>query len=345
MPAIEMPLLQKLAGTQAHFDSPQPGESAYSDCISIAGWCYRTGRDVMGCRVRAWAEGLLIGETRTLFVRPDVCAVIDLPEDTPTGFRLLARLPLVETNPRVVVITLTASWEGDPGEYELARSSVRLVPALLESRPYGDVVNPERETLLHRENIYGSGPPVEEPGMLVLELIRQYLPVRGSILDVGCGAGAYGPPLIAAGYRWLGVEINAHCCEILQRRQLPYRRVAADASGLPIETGEFDDAICVEVLEHIADVDLFLAEITRSTQRRTLFSVPNLEVIPYFSGWQAVPWHLLEADHKNFFTRASLRKVLEPHFREVEVFSYAEHSLRSREGIPLHVHLFAVANK
>ncbi len=340
-----MPELQKFAGAEAHFDSPQPGESVYGECISVSGWCHLPDHDATSCRIRAWVEGSLVGETRTLFVRPDVCAVFRLPENTPSGFHLLGRLPAKVETPRAAVITLTASWDGDPAEYELGRSAARLVPALLEQRPFGDVVNPERETLLHRENIYGSGPPLEEPGMLMLELIRQYLPAHGSVLDVGCGGGAYGPPLTEAGHRWLGLEANAHCCEILERRQLAYRRVNTETTSFPTETGEFDDAICIEVLEHILEVDAFLDEMNRSIRRRALFSVPNMEVIPYFSAWHVVPWHLLEADHKNFFTRASLRKLLSTHFRRVEVFSYAAHSLRSREDIPLHVHLFAIAEK
>jgi SAM-dependent methyltransferase len=345
MAAIEMPRLQKLAGPEAHFDSPQPGESVYGEGISIAGWCHLPGRDPRTCRIRAWVEGMFVGETRTLFVRPDVCAVFNLPESTPTGFRMLARVPGV-SEPRQAVITLTASCGDDGTEYELAKSAVRLVPALLEQRPYGDVVNPEREKLLHREHIYGSGPPIEKPGTLMLELIRQYLPSGGgSVLDVGCGAGAYGPPLIADGREWLGLETNAYCCELLERRHLPFRRVNSDALAFPTATGEFDDAICIEVLEHIADADAFLDEIARTIRRRALFSVPNLEVIPYFSAWQVVPWHLLEGDHKSFFTRASLRTLLRRHFRDVEVFSYGEHPLHSREEIPLHVHFFAIADK
>lgn len=345
MPALQMPQMEKFAGAEAHFDSPQPDASAYGECLSVSGWCYLPERDAATCRLRAWIGGLLIGETRALYVRPDVCTVFRLAENTPTGFRLLGRIADVEQNPRSAVLTLSVSWDEDPAEYELATTTVRLVPALLNQRPYGDVVAPDRETLLHRENIYGSGPPLEEPGGPVLELIRQYLPVRGSVLDVGCGAGAYGPPLIDDGHEWLGLETNSLCCEIMERRRLPYRRVANETTGFPAANAEFDDAICIEVLEHIANVSSFVAEIARSIRRRALFSVPNLEVIPYFSAWHVVPWHLLEADHKNFFTRASLRKVLSEHFRNVEVFSYAEHSLRSREDLPLHVHLFAIADK
>lgn len=345
MAAPEMPLLQKIAGATAHLDAPQPGTAVYGESISISGWCHFAGRDPAQCCVHAWVDGALIGQTRALFVRPDVSAAVGLAENIPTGFRILGFMPAAGMEPRAAMLTLSASWRDDPVEYEVVRAAVRLIPALLATRPYGDVVNPQRETLLHREDIYGSGPPLEQPSALMLSLMRDYLPARCSVLDVGCGAGAYGAPLRHAGHEWLGLEIDSRCLEILERRQLPYRRVSAEAKSLPSENGEWDAAVCIEVLEHISEPHAFLAEVTRSIRHRALFSVPNLEVIPYFSGLDVVPWHLLEADHKNFFTRASLRSLLERHFRHVEVFSCAEHPLRSREEIPLHVHLFAIADK
>ena len=150
---------------------------------------------------------------------------------------------------------------------------------------------------------------------------------------------------MAAGHNWLGLEANSHCCDILLRRQLPFRRVDLESGDLPCADGEWDCAICIEVLEHVKDPEVFLSEIARMTRGRVLFSVPNMEVLPYLHGWGVVPWHLLEGDHKNFFTRASLRNLLTRYFRSVEVFSYGEHPLRTREDIPVHVHLFAVADK
>jgi hypothetical protein len=32
-------------------------------------------------------------------------------------------------------------------------------------------------------------------------------------------------------------------------------------------------------------------------------------------------------------------------FTRVEIFPYGEHPLKTRDGVPLHVHLFAVADK
>jgi len=257
---------------------------------------------------------------------------------------MLGKTPPATTEPRDATLRVVASWN-DNIPSQLAEQTVRLIPALLRGRPYGEVVYPENETLLHRENIYGSGPPLEDPGMEAANLLREYLPERSSVVDVGCGAGAYGPGLMAAGHDWLGLEANSHCCDILLRRQFPFRRVDLESGDLPGADREWDCAICIEVLEHVKDPDVFLREIARVIRGRALFSVPNMEVLPYFHGWQVVPWHLLEGDHKNFFTRASLRKLLARFFSGVEVFSYGEHPLRTREGVPLHVHLFAVVDK
>ena len=336
---------EKLEESASYIDAPALGAVAYGESITVSGWLHARGRDAAGCRVRAWCEGPMIGETRLMFVRADVSRALGISEAIPSGFRFLALLPHGGDERREAQISFTASWNDEPTEYEFASATVQLVPALLAQRPFADVITPLQQTVLHRENIYGSGPPVTEPGAETLYLIQQYLGAGESVLDAGCGAGAYGPPLIAVGHDWLGLEVNAGCIELLRRRDLPHRRVDDEAASLPCADREFDTAICIEVLEHIAEPDGFLAEIGRVIRRRAVFSVPNIEVIPYFSAWQVVPWHLLEADHKNFFTRASLGALLRRHFRQVEVFSYAEHPLRTPDGVALHVHLCAVADK
>ena len=277
-------------------------------------------------------------------MRADVCEKLQLAPAAPTAFRMLGCALDSSAGPREATLCIMASWE-DKTETQLAQQAVRLVPAALSKRPYGEVVYPENEKVLHRENIYGSGPPLEDPGAEVLNLIVGYLPERCSVVDVGCGAGAYGSPLIAAGHDWLGLESNSYCHEILERRQLPFRRVDLETGQLPCVDREWESAICIEVLEHVKEPAVFIGEIARMTRSRVLFSVPNMEVLPYFHGWGVVPWHLLEGDHKNFFTRASLRALLAQFFGKVEVFSYGEHPLRTREDVQLHVHLFAVADK
>lgn len=331
---------------QASLESPAPGQKIYDEGVFLSGWIYAPGRDPASCRLRAYLDDYCFAETRILSYRPDVCEKLALPRGVLTGFRMLGKLRSTTTEPteRDATLRLVASWD-DKVSDTVAQQAVRAVPALLRARPYGEVVFPENETLLHRENIYGSGPPIEEPGIEVSNLLREYVPERSSVVDVGCGAGAYGPGLMAVGHDWLGLESNSHCCDLLLRRQLPFRRVDLESGDLPCADGEWDCAICIEVLEHTKDPVRFLREIARAIRGRALFSVPNMEVLPYFHDWRVVPWHLLEGDHKNFFTRASLRNLLERDFRYVEVFSYGEHPLSTRAGVPLHQHLFAVGDK
>ena len=345
MPYEDVQRFEEFPGTDRCIDVPHPMQVVYDDCINIAGWIFSARHDSSTCRVRAWFGGALIGQTRILFARTDVSKFLSISNEVATGFRFLARLPQPIDAPCQATIHLSASWTNDPAEYEFGKVQLRLVPAFLQHRPYGEVVFPAQDMLLHRKNIYGSGPPLLDPGVETLRLISDYLLPRSSVVDVGCGAGAYGPALIEAGHQWTGLEINPHCLELLKQRGLPFRKVESKTERFPSADQEFDEAICIEVLEHIEQPELFLKEISRIVQRRALFSVPNIEVIPYLKDWEVVPWHLLEGDHKNFFTRASLHKVLTQHFHSAEVFSYGEHPLRTRENIPLHIHLFAIADK
>lgn len=344
MPDKTTQRFEELAQMQRCIDLPRPDETVYDECISIAGWLYASTHDSSACRVRAWLDDIPIGETRVLFARPDVSDFLSVPRETPTGFRFLVRAAGRHDVPSDATIQLTASWGGDAAEYQLGKVSLRVVPASLQTRPHGEVVYPAQSTLLHRVNIYGSGPPILEPGAETLRLIVDYLSPGSSVVDIGCGAGAYGPPLIAAGHTWTGLEVNPYCCELLGQRGLPFRKIDWETQKFSPANQEFDEAICIEVLEHIEQPEPFLEEISRIIRRRALFSVPNIEVIPYFKDWDAVPWHLLEGDHKNFFTRTSLRDLLARHFSRVEVFSYGEHPLRTRDGIPLHIHLCGLAD-
>lgn len=296
-------------------ESPHPAQRVYDQAITISGNARAP--------VSIWSAGQLLGETRAI--------------GRDGQFRLLARfIPALEQETSLTLAIRSGN--------ESVALPLVLVPAHLARKPYGEVLPPERREVLHRENIYGSGPPVENPSAEALALVLQYLEPGASVLDFGCGAGAFGPPLIAAGHRWFGVETDRRCAEILQRRDLPYLQFAAGGT-LPFNDREFDATIAIEVLEHLEQLDATIAAIARATRSRFLVSVPNMEVIPYFAPRGVVPWHLLEATHLNFFTRTSLRAALSRHFSRVEVFSYGEHPVRTADGIPLHLHLFAVAER
>src|SRR5690349_20874241 len=162
MPNEPIARFEQLEQMHKCIDVPRPGQAVYDKCIPIAGWIFAQGRAPTACCVRAWLDGISIGKTKLLFRRPDVSRFLALPPEVPTAFRLLACVEGCD-EARDATIELTASWEGDPVEYLIGKVSVRLVPVLLEKRDFGKVLFPAQKKVLHRENIYGSGPPVMEP--------------------------------------------------------------------------------------------------------------------------------------------------------------------------------------
>ena len=315
-------------------DSPRPNDAVYDQCISVSGLFLRANETPPPDRVRVFIAGECIGET----------AIFGISREG-FSFRLLCRLaqPIADSKEAVLSVTVAASDHEVPRE--VASIPIRLLPAELSARHYGEVVHPGNDRLLHREHIYGSGPPAEHASPEAIRLVLEHLAEGSSVVDIGCGAGAFAEPVTTAGHRWLGLEVNPACWSMLEKRGLSFRRITDASTPFPAVDGEWDHAICIEVLEHIAKPEEFLREIARVIRKRAVFSVPNIEVLPYFQSWGVVPWHLLEADHKNFFTRASFGSLLRKFFREVEVFSYGEPPLRTRENIPLHLHLFAIAEK
>ena len=100
----------------------------------------------------------------------------------------------------------------------------------------------------------------------------------------------------------------------------------------------------IEVLEHLPDPRAFLAEVKRVAPGRLLASVPNAELVTYLQPRRAVPWHMLESDHRNFFTQASLAELLGAFYPRVEVFGYDRMDVTGADGIPLPYALFAIAS-
>ena len=308
--------------------------------LHVQGWIFAGDRQAEIATVEAWAGDTSIGSTALLYPRPDVSVALGLSPDVRTGFTLLGYAPDAVQCPSLA-LTIAVRWADGSRETVLTRE-IKLSGHDYRQGAWGVFVDREFPHLVRREQMYHSGPSQAEGSLETLALLRRYLPPPPArVLDVGCGLGFYGRHLRADGYDWFGVEMKAEDCAALAQQGLPHRQV--DGGRLPLADGEFDAAFCVEVLEHAENPWHFVADVRRVLRQRLLVSVPNLELVPYWRSHLAVPWHLLECDHRNFFSRASLRELLRPHFREVEVIGYGEAPLRSAEGAALDYHLFAIA--
>lgn len=335
---------------QAALDLPIATEPADPLNLRVQGWVYATNRQTEIKAVEVLADGRAVGRTSLLYVRPDVCAAVGLPSDMRTGFSLVGTAPdLVAASTTTLDVRVVFA---DGSTAPVASRDIRLSGRDYRKGDWGILVDPAFPHLVRREHMYNSGPSLDAPSTELLALLDRYLPAiaanaSGSdpaptVLDIGCGRGPYARPLQERGYDWLGVELKQEDCAELATKGLPHRQV--DGRSLPFEDGTFDVGICIEVLEHTADPWSFVAEARRVLRKRLIVSVPNLEVVTYWRPHLAVPWHLLEADHKNFFSRASLRELLGKHFRSVEVVTYGQAPLRTAEGAAVDYHLLAIAD-
>lgn len=137
-----------------------------------------------------------------------------------------------------------------------------------------------------------------------------------SVIDVGCGEG-YGPAILSARASWVtGVdvapEVVEHARANYQRENLCFERV--EAGSLPHPDNSFDAAVSFQVIEHLADEELFLAEIARVLKPggQAILSTPNRLTISEGSDTPVNPFHVREYDPAEF------EELVSRHFAKVE---------------------------
>lgn len=325
----------------ANLDDPIASRDVDPLCFLVRGWVWLESTHTEIVALEAWSHETLIGETATLYSRPDVTNALALPGGTLTGFELFAHHPSM--TPRASFpVQLRARLRNGARTPELASVQVTAISRDYRHNHFGILLDRQTTAVQGRRNVFAEGPSQAEGSGEVAALLRRYLgPPPCRVIDVGCGLASYGRSLLAEGYDWLGAEVDPDDCAELARLGLPHRQV--DGQTLPFADGAFEAALCLEVLEHIAEPRAFLAEVKRVAPRQLLVSVPNCELLGYLWDHLATPWHMLEADHKNFFTRWSLGALLGQFYGHVELRFHTPCPLRTIEGTPLHYHLFAIA--
>lgn len=182
---------------------------------------------------------------------------------------------------------------------------------------YSGLLNTQR--IWRRDNIYGSGPPLDaNPD--ILEIAAQ---LSGPVLDFGCGNGDLVAKLRASGTAAFGIELDREQIRAtLKLEASSFVKLYNGELPLPYEDGEFASALSSEVLEHIDRVDLYAAELARVARQTIFVTVPDMLSIPLSHGTGTVPWHLLENTHINFFTARSMTALFGTWFRPTKFFRF-----------------------
>jgi ubiquinone/menaquinone biosynthesis C-methylase UbiE len=136
-----------------------------------------------------------------------------------------------------------------------------------------------------------------------------------SILDLGCGFGAYGSALINDGRKCVGCDVNLEYLRAADKR-LPVVNVD---TLLPFRDRSFDSVMIFEVLEHVANVESILAEAFRIARKNVLITVPNSENIELMKANDVTYAHMLSSDHLHFFDPESLQGLLQHYSRHISI--------------------------
>jgi len=145
---------------------------------------------------------------------------------------------------------------------------------------------------------------------------------RPRILDVGCGVGALALYLAKQGGRVIGIDISPQAIKIANyARQANHLRSVIFKSGeLRAGSGDFDQVICTEVIEHIQDDAKFLQLI--KSQLKTggilLLTTPSQENWLY--RWGFYRQFDQRVGHLRRYTVKSLTQLLARHgFKIIKV--------------------------
>ena len=144
------------------------------------------------------------------------------------------------------------------------------------------------------------------------------------IVDLGCGEGIVGAALrerLPFAFEYRGIEINPVALELARRHHPGISVELGDLFDRETSPGWADLAVCIEVLEHLADPGAAVACIRRWTARDALVSVPWE---PYFRLGSLLRGNHLRSlghhpEHLQQFNGSSLHALLAAHFDQVRI--------------------------
>jgi SAM-dependent methyltransferase len=160
---------------------------------------------------------------------------------------------------------------------------------------------------------YRDADPLEQVDYGLVDFVAEH--AGPQLLDLGCGLGGYSKVLAERGFEVRAFDVVPEYVE--RARELGVRAELYDGERLPLADDSVDTAILLEVIEHLEEPARLLAEARRVARRNVLVSTPNCT-----QSFGRVPIefsHMLDVDHRQFFTVDSLTELLDGVFGSCQV--------------------------
>jgi SAM-dependent methyltransferase len=175
-----------------------------------------------------------------------------------------------------------------------------------------------------------------------MNYLREALPAKGRILEIGCSSGFMLYPLVAAGHECVGVEPSGVFGDYVCSRSVPCFESVEALRADPGHKSRFDAVMHFFVLEHVAEPAAFLG-----TQLELLkpggvliFEIPNaadaLVTVYDIPAFERFYWSVA---HHWYFSEPSLKFLLDSlgatyEIRRDQRYDLSNHMAWARDGKP-----------
>lgn len=135
----------------------------------------------------------------------------------------------------------------------------------------------------------------------------------GRLLDVGCGAGSFLVEARAAGFEVLGQEVAPYFIGYA-RQQHQLTIYAGEIETLPLAPHSLDYVTAFDVIEHHPDPAQLVRAMHRLLRPGGIVALSTHDIGNFFARLYGARWRYLNpVGHLTYFTRATLRALLEQH--------------------------------
>lgn len=156
-----------------------------------------------------------------------------------------------------------------------------------------------------------------------LRMLERSRPPGRQLVEVGCSAGASLAVAAAAGWDVQGVEVSAASAAVAQQRPGVRAVHTGRLEDAPLDDGQTDVVMLLDVLEHIDPPEETLATIHRLLRPGGLVLIVTPDGGSLSTRLMGARWPHLFVDHVILFSRQGLRRCLEQAGFRVEKVGFA----------------------